>query len=437
MENKLLHIVKVSWVNVCRFFLAAVFIFSGFVKAVDPLGSTYKIEDYFAAFNFTPWMPSFVPLLLAIALSALEFSIGVCFLFGIRRKLTSWLALLFMGVMTPLTLYLAIKNPVSDCGCFGDAWVLSNWQTFYKNLVLLAAVIFVFSWRKQVIRFVSVKTEWLVSLYTVFFICTLSLYCLGSLPIIDFRPYRIGKNITQQMSIPPGEKPTTYDTFFTLTKNGQKKEFSLADYPDSTWTFLSARTVVKEKGYEPPIRDFALSDQEGNDLTTTVLADKGYTFLLVANKLDKADDGSFDLINQIYDYAVEHGYKFYCVTSSPSEDIEKWKDDAGAEYPFLVADDIVLKTIIRSNPGLLLLRHGTILNKWADGSLPTEYDMNGRLEDLPLGKQKDVNDARTIGKVCLWFVLPLLGIWGLDILWVRRHEWWKKKKVKDTKETNI
>ena len=136
MKVRNLHIIQKTWVNACRFLLAVAFIFSGFVKAVDPLGFQYKIQDYLEAFGMLSWFPSFFPLLAAVILSAIEFSIGVCLFFGIRKKTTTLLAFLLMIFMTPLTLYLALKNPVSDCGCFGDAWVLTNWETFGKNIVL-------------------------------------------------------------------------------------------------------------------------------------------------------------------------------------------------------------------------------------------------------------------------------------------------------------
>lgn len=325
--------------------------------------------------------------------------------------------------MTPLTLYLALFNPVSDCGCFGDAWVLTNWETFGKNVILLIAAVIVFKERKLLIRFVSQKMEWLVSLYTLFFVFALSFYCLDRLPVLDFRPYKIGKNIPEGMTIPDGSKPSVYESIFTLEKNGEKKEFTLENYPDSTWKFIDTRTVLKEKGYEPPIHDFSMLElNTGDDITDDVLTDMGYTFLLVAHRIEEADDSNIDLINEVFDYSVEHGYKFYCLTSSPEEQIELWKDKTGAEYPFCQLDDITLKTMIRSNPGLMLIKNGTILNKWSDEDIPDEYVLTDKLENLPLGQVKVESDTHTIGFVVLWFVIPLLLVLGVDILIVRRRE---------------
>ena len=363
--------------------LATLFIFSGFVKAVDPLGSFYKIQDYLAAFGIISWFPTYLPLLFAIILSSAEFCVGVFLFFGVRRKIASTLALLLMSVMTPLTLYLALANPVSDCGCFGDAWVLTNWQTFGKNIVLLIAAIAVFRERKLMFRFVTLKIEWMVSLYTLLFVFALSFYCLEYLPVLDFRPYKIGADIKAGMEIPEGAKPSVFESRFVLEKDGRQQEFTLDNYPDSTWTFVETRTVLKEKGYEPPIHDFSMiSLGTGEDITDSVLTDKGYTFLLVAHRIEEADDSNIDLINEIYDYSVEHGYGFYALTSSPDEEIEMWRERTGAEYPFCQMDDITLKTIIRSNPGLLLIKDGTILNKWSDNQLPDEYVLNDSLDKL-------------------------------------------------------
>ena len=403
--------------------LATLFIFSGFVKAVDPLGSFYKIQDYLAAFGIISWFPTYLPLLFAIILSSAEFCVGVFLFFGVRRKIASTLALLLMSVMTPLTLYLALANPVSDCGCFGDAWVLTNWQTFGKNIVLLIAAIAVFRERKLMFRFVTLKIEWMVSLYTLLFVFALSFYCLEYLPVLDFRPYKIGADIKAGMEIPEGAKPSVFESRFVLEKDGRQQEFTLDNYPDSTWTFVETRTVLKEKGYEPPIHDFSMiSLGTGEDITDSVLTDKGYTFLLVAHRIEEADDSNIDLINEIYDYSVEHGYGFYALTSSPDEEIEMWRERTGAEYPFCQMDDITLKTIIRSNPGLLLIKDGTILNKWSDNQLPDEYVLNDSLDKLELGQQKQGNKLHTIGYVLLWFIVPLTLVVGIDILIIKRRE---------------
>ena len=424
-----------KWVvNCCRFILGVTFVFSGFVKAVDPLGTCYKIQDYFTAFGILQLMPDIVPLALSVFLAVMEFGVGMHLILGIRRRVTTLLALLIMLVMTPLTLYLALTNPISDCGCFGDALVLTNWQTFGKNVVLLICAVVVFMTPWNMVRFLTKKMEWTLSTYSIVFVFVLACYCLATLPIIDFRPYKIGNNIREGMEIPEGSKPTVFDTRFIMEKEGERQTFTVDNYPDSTWTFVSAETIVVEKGYEPPIHDFVMESMEtGEDITDEVLDDPGYTFLLVMHRTEEAEEGFIDLINELYDYSVEHGYGFYALSSSSAEAIEQWRDRTGAEYPFCIMDDITLKTMVRSNPGLMLIKNGVVLNKWADSQMPNEFDLTDRLEELPLGVMKDVSDLRTLGWVGVWFVAPLLLIILIDRIFNRHNN----KKIKKSMRKKI
>ncbi|KAA6317594.1 hypothetical protein EZS27_032271, partial [termite gut metagenome] len=405
----------------CRFILSGLFIFSGFVKAIDPLGSQYKVQDYLEVFGVALWFPSYFSLMLSIILSSLEFILGVFLFFGIWEKRTTTVALLFMLVMTPLTLFLALTNPISDCGCFGDAWLLTHWQTFWKNVFLLGIVILVFRERKRIIRLIRVKSQGWIVWYVLPFIVILSIYCLMYLPIFDFRPYKIGANIRENMIIPPDAKPNVYESIFILEKDGQRKEFTSNNYPDTTWMFIDVRNVLKKKGYEPPISDFSMIDLlSGEDITEKVLTDENYTFLLTIWSVEKADDSNIDLINEIYDYCTENGYGFYGLTSSSDEQIEQWRYKTGAEYPFCLTDPITLKTMIRSNPGLMLIKNGGILNKWSDKDLPNEYVLSDRLENIRLGEVKQDKKINSIGIIVFWFVLPLLIVSGIDDLFVRR-----------------
>lgn len=425
MENKSQHRIIDACVTACRFILAVVFIFSGFVKAVDPLGTQYKIEDYLDAFGWESFFPDVFPLLASFVLAWIEFCLGVYLFFGIRRRLAPRALVVIMSMMTPLTLWLAIDNPVADCGCFGDAIVLTNWQTFGKNVVLLLMAIFLLKHRRQIFPLVTVRLDWLIALYSSLYIFSVILYCFYHLPIFDFRPYHIGADIQKGMQIPEGEKPTEYETVFILQKDGVEQEFSLENYPDSTWTFVDSKTIVKEEGYEPPIQDFTmLRSEDGEDITEQVLSDENYTFLLVSHQLSLADDSSSDLIDDVYDYCMIHGYAFYCLTSSSDEDIQTWIENAGAEYSFCMMDNITLKTMIRSNPGLILLKKGVVINKWSIDDLPQEEDLSAPLDELPIG---EINNRSFVGKaliVIAWFILPLALMCAMDLYW----EKYKKRR---------
>ncbi len=426
MENNKLHTTALKiYINLCRFVLAGTFVFSGFVKANDPLGFGYKLADYLQAFGWESLNHEQLLLSAAIGISTAEFVIGIYLLVGINRRLASRTALLLMAIMTPLTGYIALYNPVADCGCFGDAIILTNWQTFYKNIILSIMAISIV-WKSQhITRFITRRSEWMVSLYSITYICCFALYCLGHLPVFDFRPYHIGSHIKEGMSIPEGEQAPVYETIFIMEKDGLKKEFTIENYPDSGWTFVDRKTIVKEKGYVPPIHDFALVEQEnGEDITEMVLDDKGYTFLLVVHQVEKADDSYIDLINEIYEYSIQHGYSFYALTASGEEQIEAWKDNTGGEYPFCMVDDITLKTIVRANPGIVLLKDGTIANKWNACDLPDEYVLTDRLEKLPIGQVFTQSVYRKIETTLLSYILPLLAIFLLD----RLVSLWRDKK---------
>ena len=376
-------------VNIARIILAVVLIFSGFVKAVDPLGTQYKLIDYLTAMHLQALTPDFLTLGASVILSAVEFGLGICLLFAIRRRTTTILTLMMMAVMTPLTLWLAIANPVSDCGCFGDALVLTNWQTFGKNIVLLLLAYTVWKWPFDMARLISVSNQWIVVNYSALFILAVSGWSLYDLPYFDFRPYHIGTDLRKG------------------------------------WNEMM-------EGNESPYAEFFLQRAEdGEDITDSLLNSKGYTFLLIAPHLENADDSQLDLINQMYEYAEDNEYPFYGVTASGEKEMERWRDRTGAEYPFCQTDDITLKTIIRSNPGLLLLKDGVIIRKWSHNRIPDEYALTDRLEKLEIGQMPIDSMPRKILAIILWYVLPLVLLAIADRLWAWSK--WVKEKEQSNK----
>ncbi len=375
--KKILNIIAI----ISRILAGLVFVFSGFVKAVDPLGSTYKFIDYFHAFNI-PWLePAAFPL--SIALSGSEFLIGVCLLLFIQNKWATWGALLFMVFFTPLTLWLALTNPVHDCGCFGDAFILTNWQTFYKNIFISAFVIISFIYRNSYAGWLKLKTEWLITAIVAFLITGFSWYNYQHLPVMDFRPYKIGTYIPDKMIIPEGVPASVYEQYFTLLDTLSGKQISIESNlyindstywgKSTTWKFISttAPKLVKE-GYHPPIRDFSIVSLSNADITQPVLSDTGYYFILVAYDLKKSKTKYQSKINTLYNQAVTDNNKFICLTSVSANEIDQFKTTNKATYDFYLTDPITLKTIIRANPGLIIIHAGTILAKWHSNDIP-EY----------------------------------------------------------------
>ena len=427
---------RITAVNVCRFVLAATFIFSGYVKAIDPLGTLYKLKDYAVAMSLNGLLPDWVLVGVAIALGALEFALGVFMLFAVRRHVVSRITLAFMTAMTVLTLWIFVADPVKDCGCFGDALKLTNGETLLKNIVLIACAALV-AWRPtDMARFISRSNQWIVRYYTVAYIVITSVYCLYTLPIFDFRPYHVGMNIKQGMEIPEGAEQPEFESTFLLRKNGETREFTLDNYPDSTWEYVDTRTVQTKKGYEPPIHDFALTTCDtGEDITEQVLTKKGYTFLLVSPRLAVADDSNFGDIDQIYEYAEENGADFYCVTASANNEIERWRDLTGAEYRFCNADETTLKTMIRSNPGLMLLKDGTIIGKWSHNTLPQTDDLTAPLQQLTIGKAQNDSTTKRLLIVLLTFFLPLSALTLADRLWAWSK--WIRNKQSNNRIFNL
>lgn len=427
---------RITAVNVCRFVLAATFIFSGYVKAIDPLGTLYKLKDYAAAMSLNGLLPDWVLVGVAIALGALEFALGVFMLFAVRRHVVSRITLAFMAAMTVLTLWIFVADPVKDCGCFGDALKLTNGETLLKNIVLSACAALV-AWRPvDMARFISRSNQWIVRYYTVAYIVITSVYCLYTLPIFDFRPYHVGMNIKQGMEIPEGAEQPEFESTFLLRKNGETREFTLDNYPDSTWEYVDTRTVQTKKGYEPPIHDFALTSCDtGEDITEQVLTKKGYTFLLVSPRLAVADDSNFGDIDQIYEYAEENGADFYCVTASANDEIERWRDLTGAEYQFCNADETTLKTMIRSNPGLMLLKDGTIIGKWSHNALPQTDDLTAPLQQLTIGKAQNDSTTERLLIVLLTFFMPLSALTLADRLWAWSR--WIRNKQSNNRIFNL
>ena len=427
MSQRLLKMI----VNLCRIIVAVTFIFSGFVKAIDPIGTQYKLQDYLRAIGMAGILPNWTLLAVAVFLAAIEFCIGIFLLFAIQRRLISKLTVAFMAFMTMVTVWIVVADPVKDCGCFGDALHLTNTETLIKNIVLLVCSLAIMYRPLAMFRFVSKSNQWIVTNYTIVFILVSSGLSLYYLPIFDFRPYHIGVNIPRGMEIPKGAKLPQFKTTFIMEKNGQRKEFTLDNYPDASWKFIDSKTVQTSEGYIPPIHDFSITDNKtGLDLTNNVLSHKGYTFLLIAPHLETADDSNFGDIDRLYEYAQSYDIPFYCLTASTTKAIKRWIDLTGAEYPFCITDEAVLKTIIRSNPGLLLLKDGTIINKWSHNNLPNEAKLSRPISQSSLGKMPKDSVPAKILEIVLWFILPLTLLTLADRLWAW-SKWVRLKEQKD------
>lgn len=355
-----------------RILLGVVFVFSGFVKLVDPWGTSIKFEEYLEAMG----LESFRGLAFYFSnfLSILEFMTGYLLVFHLRMRWASRVAFLLMLFFTPLTLWLAVTGKVTDCGCFGDALKMTDWQTFWKNIVLFIPTLFVlFLWSRYRSPVTSAK-ERLLTYLGFLFAFGVCYFSYQHLPLVDFRPYAIGENIKKNMEIPEDASVDEYITTFKYEKNGEEKEFTQDNYPwqDTTWHFVDSKQKLIKKGYTPPITDFFVEDKYHNNITENILNIEK-CLLVVSYKLEKtnfAQDYKNGKIEQLTQNLNKEGVKSYIVTSSSGEQVANIKAFLQPNLPFVTADEKVLEAMIRANPGLVLLSKGTIVGKFNFNDIP-------------------------------------------------------------------
>ena len=359
MNAKPAHIIG----SIARTLLALTFLFSGFVKAVDPLGTVYKIEDYLKAFGgfFTDMLP--LAGTAAVCLILAEWLLGWAMLLNVRTKVTSWLALVFYLIMTPLTLWIALTNPVTDCGCFGDALVLTNWQTFYKNVFFLALVIILLICKKGIPALWSWWAELSILIMALLSGGIIMGYSYTHLPPLDFRPYKVGNHIPTLMEVPDDAEPDVYETTLIYAKDdGEEQEFTLENYPknDPEWTFVDQRSVLVKKGYEAPIHDFEILTMDFDDITYDILESEDPVTLITMYDLNKSDRSQLSKVAQI----VQSTPDCYILTGSGADEVEQMAEEMGiAPESFCFIDPVTLKTIVRANPGMFVVQNGTIVEK--------------------------------------------------------------------------
>ena len=527
--------------NISRILIGIVFIFSGFVKVIDPLGYSYKFIEYFDAMGLT--FMSGGSLVFAMLMAAAELLLGIALFFNLVPKFSAWVLLLFMIMFTPLTLWLAVANPVTDCGCFGDALVITNWQTFFKNLIIDVFVVIIFLQRAKYKPAYNAFFQWSLACIFILAVFGLEFYCLKNLPIVDFRPYHIGANIKEGMSIPDYEKNNLpiIENVFIYEKDNIQKEFilkgsKLIDLSDNTehdysvftneWKFVDRKDKIIKAGYVPPIHDFTIqpvyiegfsaepaddifvnlndykfiySNKEGlteqfginnlpdsswtfqtvainnnlitidvskivlnystpenteqlfsiknlpstnykflfaddyviqdnnpklkygEDIANYILNNNNFSFLAIMTKLEDANENYLKSLDNVAIFCNENGYDFYCLTGSTEDGIRTFIEKHNPHYYFYNTDQTTLKTIIRSNPGLVLLRNGIVLNKWSGNKIP-EFNAQKDLQADSMSK----NLIKRNNYLYLGFALSLFVFMAIFHI---IYNWMLKKKI--------
>ena len=347
-----------------RLLVGGVFIFSGFVKLIDPLGSAYKFQEYFSPDVLNLDFLSPYALQFSIFLIIAEILLGVMLIVGSFPKLTTWSLLVLIIVFLYLTWYSAFFNKVTDCGCFGDAIKLTSWETFYKNIVLVVLIIWLVFDVDNIFPIYSKRFAGFLAIVSFIGFVYITYYVLNHLPLIDFRAYAVGKNIPDQMIYPEGAKEDVFEMTFIYKVNGEDKEFTEEEKP---WEiegaeYVDRKTVLVEKGYEPPIHDFTM-EKNGRDLTEQLMGLEKL-MLIISYDLSKSDRDGFINIKTITDKALNNGYTVYLMTASTQEEFNEIKKSFYLEFDMLYCDETTLKTIVRASPGIIVVNKGTIEGKW-------------------------------------------------------------------------
>lgn len=381
-------VARLTWLtHISRFLVGGLFIFSGFIKANDPLGFSYKLQEYFEVFQadtglgFFEWF-AHISLPLAIIICASEIILGILLLIGYKRNLT--LALLFAQIafFTFLTFYSACYNKVTHCGCFGDFLPLKPWESFWKDIALMVLITVLFAGKENINGLFSPMILSTLLLLGLIFSVGFPIYAFRNLPPLDFRAYAPGLSIKENMKTPPTYQPPVIETGFIYEniKTGKKEHFSLQNYPwqdTLNWKWFATDNVVIKDAVDPPrITDFTVSNLDGANITDSVLNDKNYSFWLIVHELAHTEDDETLIaqINDFYKLATQDNHKFIALTASNAKEIDDFKHKHNALYDFATVDNTVLKTMIRSNPGLMMMKDGVVIANWHHNNFPTYSD---------------------------------------------------------------
>jgi uncharacterized membrane protein YphA (DoxX/SURF4 family) len=363
--------------QICRILVGVLFIFSGLIKANDPLGFSYKLNEYFEVFG-TEWLTP-LSLFFSIVICAYEIIFGFMLLLGARIILTVWALFLMIMFFTFLTFYSAYYDKVKECGCFGDFLHLTPWQSFYKDIVLLIMIVILLIGKKNIRPLFSSGIEKFLIVLSILCSIAFPVYTYNFLPVKDFRPYAIGKNIQEGMKLPPNAKQDSVQMVFIYKKDGKQIELSSQQIKtiDATYKYVDRKDKVIREGDKPAIHDFSIASLDGNDYTDQILNYDGYYFLLVMHDLDKSNKSVFGKINDFSKLCKQDKVPIIALTAS-ADQVVSFKKETRSDLDFYLTDGTTLRTMIRSNPGLMLLKKGTVIDMWHHHTFPSYSDVKAK-----------------------------------------------------------
>jgi uncharacterized membrane protein YphA (DoxX/SURF4 family) len=373
------------WIS--RLFVGLLFIFSGLIKANDPMGFGFKLQEYFHVFNlnflndYSTWI--------AILICAFEIILGILLLLGLAKHTVAWGLLILILFFTFLTFYSAFFDVVTSCGCFGDAIPLTPWESFIKDLILLVFIGIIFIKRHKITPlFNNSGINKLLAFLAVIFSFGIGVYTYTNLPFLDFLPYKVGNNIPSLMKIPDGAVQDEFEHIYNLKnkQSGETKQVTDKEYmgqkiwEDENWEIVGEPvTKLIKKGYQVAIPDLIISDNEGQDLTQEVIENPHYNFIVTSvdvTKFTPADFLALDKINQtIRSLSEEYNLRAVLLTASASSDIDYLNDQLDLVLETFYADAVPLKSMVRSNPGVMLMQNGVVIQKWSKDTFPSKEEL--------------------------------------------------------------
>ena len=408
---------KVASVWAARLLTGAVFILSGWAKAVDPRGFVYKIGEYLAVWGIDRLIPYELVILGAVVLSVVELTIGVLLATGCLRRSTPICGLVMMLFMLPLTVYIAVADPVADCGCFGDLLVISNTATMLKNVALTALLVLCLVWHKAARPLYRPGLQWLVIALSCVYGLVLAVIGWQFQPVADFRPYGVGKTLVADDGTSGAER-------YVYEKNGERREYTLDMLPDSTWTFVERAGGASEATRE------GLAVFDGDDEVTDELFDpseKGEMLVLAVVEPGLNNLMRTRMANEIYEYATEHGIAMIGLVAASGDSIDRWVEMARPEYDVYSASDTSLKELVRGATGLVFMRDGHVV--WKRNFATISPDLLSRPD--PFGSVTVVDDGRVAWWLAGAFVAGMLVLYALSALTrmkLRPKRLWPRKQ---------
>lgn len=365
----------------CRIFVGLLFIFSGLIKINDPLGFSYKLEEYFEVFHIM--FLNDLAVCFSILLCAMEIILGFALLIGVRAKQVAWGLLLLIVFFAFLTFYSAAFKVVQTCGCFGDAIPLTPWQSFSKDLILLLLIIVIFKNKDEIKPLFSPKTGERLFLASIAVSVGLGFFTYSFAPFIDFLPYKVGANIPDEMKTPPGAMPDQFELTYHLKnkKTGETRDMTDKEYlssniwKDNNWEVVGdPESKLVKKGFTPKIVDLQISDAQRNDYTNELLSNPFYSLWIVAYDLKKTDGAAINRLNALAtNLTTNFNTRTILLTSASPAEATAFVAKYHLISEVFYADGVPLKEMVRSNPGIMLIKNGTIVNKWHYHTVP-DYD---------------------------------------------------------------